>query len=308
MRLLLLAVTLCAALPARADVYVLTAAGLGGDADYEQRFTQLAADADRIFRNAGPGVHATTLSGKDATREELTQRLRELAMQVSAQDDFVLLLIGHGSFDGTQYKLNLPGPDITAAELAGLCDAVPAKRQLIVDTTSASGGAVRALRRPGRALITATKSGTEKNATVFARYWLEALQDPTADVDKNDAISALEAFRYATTKTAAFYESQKRLATEHAQFEDTGAGEPVRAATDAGEGRLLASFTLIRLGATPALAADPARRAWLTRKEQLEQQIDTLKYQRAAMSPEDYKRELTQALLELARVQAELDK
>ena len=47
----------------------------------------------------------------------------------------------------------------------------------------------------GAAVIAATKSGTEKNATVFARYWVEALQDPTADVDKSESISAMEAFR-----------------------------------------------------------------------------------------------------------------
>ena len=49
-------------------------------------------------------------------------------------------------------------------------------------------------------VITATKTGTEKNATVFARYWVEALRDPAADTDKNETISALEAFRYAERK------------------------------------------------------------------------------------------------------------
>ena len=91
---------------------------------------------------------------------------------------------------------------------------------------------VPVLDRPGRAVIAATKSGTEKNATVFARYWVEALQDPSADIDKSDSISAMEAFNYATKKTAAFYDSQKRLATEHAVFNDAGAGEPVREAGD----------------------------------------------------------------------------
>jgi hypothetical protein len=93
-----------------------------------------------------------------------------------------------------------------------MCDRIPARRQLVVDTTSASGGAIAALERPGRAVIAATKSGTEKNATVFARYWSEALEDPTTDVDKSDSISAMEALTYADHKTAAFYETQKRLA------------------------------------------------------------------------------------------------
>jgi hypothetical protein len=177
---------------------------------------------------------------------------------------------------------------------------------LVVDTTSASGGAVQALERPGRAVIAATKSGTEKNATVFARYWVEALQDPSADTDKSDSISALEAFDYATKKTAAFYDSQKRLATEHAVFEDAGRGEPVRE-SGSGQGQLMASFTLLRLGTSQQAANDPAKRALLARKEELEQKIDTLKYQKAAMDPADYKKQLTDALLELAKVQQELD-
>ncbi len=180
---------------------------------------------------------------------------------------------------------------------------------MIVNTTSASGGSLPALVRPGRAVIAATKSGTEKNATVFCRYWVEALRDPDADVDKNEAINALEAFQYADRKTAAYFESEKRLATEHAVFEDKGKGEAVRAASkENGEGLMLSGFTLVRFGAAGKAANDPAKRALLAKKEELERQIDTLRYQKAAMSDEDYKKQLTDALLGLARVQQELDK
>ena len=302
--------SLCwAALPAGAGTYYVTVAGLGGEPDYEQRFAGLAHDSDRILKAGADSKTVYTLAGSDATRARLTQTLQEVAKMATPADDFVLLLIGHGSFDGVQYKFNLVGPDISAEELAALCNRIAAKRQLIVNTTSASGGSIAALKRPGRAVIAATKSGTEKNATVFARYWLQALQDPTTDVDKNEAISALEAFQYATTKTAAFYESQKRLATEHAQFEDTGKNEPVRAAsTTSGEGLLLSSFILVRLGSAQQALADPAKHELLLKKEALEQSIDQLKYQRAALAPEDYKQQLTAALLELAKVQQELDK
>ncbi|HEX4073959.1 MAG TPA: hypothetical protein VHX49_01030 [Candidatus Acidoferrales bacterium] len=304
-----LAAALLFAVPARAAVYYVTVAGLGGEPEYEQEFTSLAMDLDKLLKSSGSDAHVYTLTGADATRAHLTDTLAQVAAEAKPDDDFVLTLIGHGTFDGVEYKFNLPGPDISAADLAALCDRVPAKRQLIVNTSSASGGSVAALERHGRAVIAATKSGTEKNATVFARYWVQALHDPEADVDKNDAISALEAFRYATSRTAAFYDAQKRLATEHAEFEDTGLHDPVRdASTDTGEGLLLSSFTLIRLGAAQKAYADPAKRALLARKEDLERQIDTLKYQKAAMSQDDYKDQLTAALIELAKVQEELDK
>jgi hypothetical protein len=294
---------------ARADTYFLTVAGLGGEADYEQRFTELASQLDRIFKGSGSTGHVFTLSGKQATRSHLVATLRTIGSQARPEDDFVLILIGHGSYDGQQYKFNLVGPDISATALAQACARIASKRQLIVNTTSASGASVAELAKSGRAVIAATKSGTEKNATVFARYWVDALQDPGADADKSESISALEAFQYATTRTAAFYESQKRLATEHAVFVDTRNGSAVRVASTAtGAGRLLASVTLVRSGAQASAAASPAKRSLLAKKEQLEQRIDTLKYQRAALAPDEYKRQLTESLVALAKVQEELDK
>jgi hypothetical protein len=305
----LIASLLSLAAPARAGTYWVTVAGLGGEPDFDQRFTAAANAIDKIMKASGGDIHVFTLTGAGATRVHLEETLGAVARQAKPDDDFVLILIGHGSFDGVEYKFNLPGPDISAQDMAALCDRIPAKRQLIVNTTSASGGSIAAFEKPGRGVIAATKSGTEKNATVFARYWVDSLRDTTADANKNDAISALEAFDYASNKTAVFYDSQKRLATEHAVFEDTGKHDAVRApSTESGEGLFLSSFTLIRIGAAQKAYSDPAKRELLAKKEELEQKIDELKYQKAAMAQDDYKQQLTAALLELARVQEELDK
>ena len=53
---------------------------------------------------------------------------------------------------------------------------------------------------------------------------------------------------------------------------------------------------------------DPAKRALLEKREELEIRIDALKLQKAAMPINDYKRQLQALLLDLARTQAELDK
>lgn len=307
MKCSLLVVLALFAAQARAATYYVTVAGLGGEPDYEQRFTASAKDLDKVFKSNGSTARVYTLFGAQATAAQLRSTMTTVAQQATASDDFVLILIGHGSFDGAEYKFNLVGPDLSAAEIAALCDRVPAKRQLVVDTTSSSGGAVAALEHPGRAVVAATKSGTEKNATVFARYWVEALQDPSADTDKNESLTAMEAYVYASKKTAAFYDSQKRLATEHAVFDDVGRGEPVREA-GSGQGQQLSNFTILRFGAAQKAASDPAKQALLAKKEELEQKIDALKYGKAAMDPSQYRQQLTASLLELARVQAELDK
>jgi hypothetical protein len=294
-------------LQARAVTYFVIVSGLGGEPDYEQRFTAAANELDRIFKAEGPAAHVATFKGANATAAQLQSALTAVAREAKPNDDFALILIGHGSFDGIDYRFNLVGPDMTAKQIVELCDKIPSHRQLIVDTTSASGGALAVFERPGRAVIAATKSGTEKNATIFARYWVEAFQDPSAHTGHSGSVSAMEAFVYAARKTADFYDSQKRLATEHAVFNDTGSGDAVRVAGD-GQGNLLASFTLLRAGATAQVASDPAKRTLLEQKDDLEKKIDMLKYQKAALDPKVYKTQLTDALIKLAKVQEELDK
>jgi hypothetical protein len=304
----LLTVLVCAC-GLNAATYYVTVAGLGGEPEYEQRFTSQAQEIDKLVRAGGPDAKVTTLFGPQATKAQVQSALGQIAKEAKPGDALVLMLIGHGGFDGYDYKINLPGPDLSAVELAALLDRIPSTRQLVVNMTSASGGSRSALEKPNRVVITATKSGTEKNATVFARYWVEALRDPAADTDKNDTVSALEAFTYAEQKTAQFYETQKRLATEHAALEDTGQGDGARKPSpDNGEGLLASRFTLLRIGAAQIAAGTPEKKALLEKREDLEQQIDKLKYGKAAMPVETYKQQLQALLLELAKTQAELDK
>jgi hypothetical protein len=296
------------AIAAEATTFYVTVAGLGGEPEYEQRFEGWAKDLDYLLKKM-PDGKVYTLYGPAATKAQLESTLRGIASKAQKDDALVLMIIGHGSYDGYDYKVNLPGPDITGVELASALDRIPAGRQLVVNMTSASGASMQALERNDRVVITATKDGFERNATIFARFWVEALRDPTADTDKNESISALEAFKYAERKTANFYSSQEHLATEHAQLEDTGKGEPSRdPSPQNGEGLLAARFTLMRMGAAQAAFTDPAKQALAKRKDELEQQIDELKYRKAMMPPDRYKAQLETLLIDLAKVQGELDK
>jgi hypothetical protein len=296
------------ALPLSATNFYLTVVGLGGEAEYEQRFAAWAKEADQVLR-ATADAQVVTLAAGDATRAKVESTLAQFARQAKKDDALVVLLIGHGTHDGREYKFNVPGPDVTAAELGAWMDRVPVGRQLVVNTTSASGGGLQNLQRPQRVVICATKNGFEKNATLFARYFVEALRDPSADTDKNESVTALEAFRYAEQKTAKFYETQKRLATEHAVLEDTGAGEGVRDPSPAnGKGQLAARIVVARLGSGPSIYRDPAKLKLLAQKEELEAKIDSLKYQKAALKESDYKQQLQALLLQLAEVQEAIEK
>ncbi|HEY7307475.1 MAG TPA: hypothetical protein VH601_25345 [Bryobacteraceae bacterium] len=297
------------AVSATATNYYVTIAGLGGAPEYEAQFEKWAADLDRELKANGPDAHVTTLSGPSATRHLIEQSLEGIAAGAKAEDSFALLLIGHGSFDGTDYKFNVPGPDLNAEEIARLLNRIPARRQLVVNMSSCSGASLAALVKKDRIVITATKSGTEKNATIFARYWVDALKDPAADTDKNGTVSALEAYRYAAGKAAAYFESEKLLATEHAQFSDSGSANAVRdPKPENGQGLRAAAFPLMRAEAGLAKNVTPAKQRLVARKEDLEARIDRLKYQKEAMSADEYKQQLTALLLELAKTQAEIDR
>jgi hypothetical protein len=304
----LLVLLLAAAISTRATTYYVTIAGLGGEPEYDSQFAKWAIELQHELEKNGPGTHVLTLTGPAATRDAIRKTLARLATEMQPNDRFGLFLIGHGSFDGTEYKFNIPGPDISAAELANLMNHLPIERQLIVNMTSCSGASTPALARKGRIVITATKSGTEKNATVFPRYWIDAFRDPAADTDKNGVLSTLELYRYTAVKTAAYFESEKLLATEHPTITDTGATSAREAKPENGQGLLAARFAILE----PELEVDrniaPGKQALVSKKEDLEARIDKLKYQKAALSPEDYKRQLTALLLELAQTQAEIDR
>ena len=291
----------------RADTYYVTLSGLGGEQEYEQRFTGWASEIEKILQGE-PNAKIATLAGAQCTRANIEARLGDIAKQAKPDDSFVLFLIGHGSYDENDYKFNIPGPDITATQLGALLDKIAAK-QAVIDMTSASGGAIPVLQKPKRVMIVATKSGTEKNATVFARYFIEALRDPASDTDKNEIITALEAFRYAEGKTAKFYDELKRLATEHPLLEDTGKGDGVKAPTvENGQGALAGRFALLHTGSAMAIAKDPEKQKLLKAKEEIEQRIDELKYRKAAMSVADYRGQLAKLLVDLAKTQEALDK
>ena len=296
----------CAAL--RADTFYFTVAGLGGEPEYDARFSGWAKDLDKLLHEVEPHAKIKTLYGAEATRANVEAYLRDVAKSAKADDSLVLMLIGHGTFDGFDYKFNLPGPDLAATELAGMLDKIPA-HQLIVNMTSASGGSTAVLAKPKRVLITATKSGTEKNATVFPRYWIEGMRDPAADSDKNEIVTALEVFRYAEEKTGKFYETQKRLSTEHALIEDAGKAEGVKAPTpENGEGLTAGRFAVLHLGEAAVQSRDPAKLTLLKTKEDLEASIDDLKYRKASMAVSEYRAQLQQLLLQLAKTQEALDK
>lgn len=275
-----------------AELHVIAVEGLGGTEEYTQRFSEEVAKLELAAQSVTTAEHMRVFAGEEATEENILAHFDALAAIVNADDRVVIYLIGHGSYDGYEYKFNLPGPDLTGEQLVELLDALPSNNQLLVNTSSASGATLDALTNETRVVITATRSGSERNATRFGSSFVAALEDPAADINKNNAISAQEAFDYAARQVTDYFEFRGQLATEHPQL----------------KGERAARFTLARLEVPEPAGDDPELGLLFEQRDQLDGRIEELQLRKDELTTDEYYTQLQQLLLELARVGDRIDR
>jgi hypothetical protein len=294
-----LAVLLCLIIPTVAsaqDTHLLVIAGVGGDDEHVKNFHKWATAVVDAAGKAGVLPANVTYLGESpeapvrATRDNVVKAFTDLAGRAKATDDIFVLLIGHGSFDGRVGVFNLPGPDLTAEDYGKLLARFPTQKIVFVNTASSSGSFLEPLKGPARTIVTATKTGGERNETRFPEFFVEALTTDAADRDRNGRVSVLEAFDYATTKVKASYEQGGHILTEHATLEDGS------------QGKLAATLFLApsRSRTAAAQAADPATRALLEQRDDLERKVAELRLRKDSMEPAAYEQELEKLLTELA--------
>jgi hypothetical protein len=154
--------------------------------------------------------------------------------------------------------------------------------------------------------MTATRTGGERNASVFGGYFVEAFAGGESDADQNkdERISMLEAFEYARVKVEQSYEADGRIATEHALLDDNGdgagSGEPDPLGGDGTVARTLFFTSGADLRAAGAFPDDPELVALYEERLALEARVDDLRRIRGAEPSEQYAQELERLLVDLA--------
>jgi hypothetical protein len=304
--------------------FALIVAGVGGEEAYKKKFTAQALRLREVLtgqlgfaeRNvylltevAAAGAEdgareSDAVVSKRATADEVRKAFAAIKSAANAESFVLVILIGHGSFDNQQAKFNLVGPDLTAKDYAGLLGSLPGKRAVFINCASSSGEFIKPLSAEGRIVITATRSGSEQNATVFAEHFIAGLNEFAADADKNHRVSLLEAFNYATKLTADFYKQKNRLATEHALIEDNGDGVGHEEATG-GDGAL-AKLVYLDSKQLEEAGSDAELTKLINQRQQLEEAIEKLKVRKNEMKQEEYDAELERLLVELATVNQEI--
>lgn len=295
--------------------HMVIISGLGGEPQYADQFHEWAVTlADAAVNTHGLSASSVTVLTEDPTRdpglirarstkENVERALAEIAAGASADDQLFVVLIGHGSSRGDEAKVNLPGPDMTATDFAAILDAWPGGRIVFVNAASASGGFVPALAGPDRVIVTATKSGYERNRALFGEFFVEAYAGGGSDTDKDGRLSVLEAFVFANSEVARAYEAANTLQSEHAVLEDDGDGQGSRApAATEGDGRLAAMTYLGGRGGAAAVAtsSDPRFAALYDERTRIEEEISALRARKDSMDEEAYDRALEDLLVDLA--------
>tara|TARA_Y100001934_G_C12309009_1_gene753941 strand:- start:187 stop:1224 length:1038 start_codon:yes stop_codon:yes gene_type:complete len=292
---------------------VLVVAGAGGEEEYGKLFAEWAETLAKAFEgNAAELVHITNGPEETDARKTIETKLKLWAE--AKRDEIWVLLVGHGTFDGKEAKFNLVGNDVSDKEFQHWLK--PHEGPLVfINTSSCSAPFINALSGPNRVVATATKSGYEQNFCRFGGYMAAALGQAEADLDKDGAVSVLEAFLIASRQVGEYYRENDRLVSENALLDDNGDGRGTPADWFRGvrierkaRGNSTADGKLSRLvfPVVPPGEKDipgPLRE----KRTGVEAKIETLRSLKKSLDADVYYRDLEKLFLELAAINDEIE-
>src|SRR5262249_43333429 len=283
------------------ESHLLVITGVGGDDEHSQTFHKWATamidaakkkdglpDDHIIYLSEKPELDPKRIQGK-STKENVQKAFADLAAKARPSDTVLIVLIGHGSFDGRLAAFSMPGPDLTASDFAALLGKLSTQKVAFVNTSSSSGAFLPTVAAPGRVVVTATKTGGERNETRFPEFFVEAFNDESADRDRNGRVSVAEAFEYAKAKAVKTYEQEGHILTEHATLDEGG-----------GPGLAASLFIATPQNALKVDTSDPAMRALVDERDKLEREIAALKLMKPSMDGARYDAQMEKLLTELA--------
>ncbi len=295
-----------ASIRAQAPASVLIAVGAGGEKVYDAAFATWAAN----WRDAGAAAGAKPKMFKPDDKDALANFKQALEQEPKdAPEPLWIVLLGHGSFDGKEGKLNLAGDDLAASELAAWLK--PFHRPVVIICGfSASGAWLKTLSAPDRIVITATKSGGENNYARLGGHLAETIAAPSADLDKDGQTSLLEAWLAAAQRTADFYKNEERLATEHTLLDDNGDSfatppdwfQGVRVVKKSSDNRAPDGLRAHQIHLVPSASEKVLPPALRAERDTIERKLAQLREVKTQMPEDGYFAQLEALLTRLARL------
>ncbi len=274
-------------------VHVLIVTGLAGEPQYRAPFLRVAAqladsarsrwgvtDSSLVVLGEDPSADPRHITGR-STREEVARAFLRLSRRAAPGDVVLVFLNGHGAGEGATSRVNLPGPDPTAADYATWIAGFARQTVVFVNAASGSGDFVPVLAGKRRVIVTASRTGIERNESIFAGPFVRGLTGTEADADKDGRVSVFEAFDFARRDVARSYEESQKMLTEHAVLSDSALARTV-------------TF------GSPRATADPRIVALVAERQELESQVLSLRGRKATTDSTAYEQELERLLLLVA--------
>ena len=297
---------------ADAAIFDVIISGSGGEDAYSERFDDWGQRLRRVLidrcDHPAANVQLVNETGDNADGVSsiagIRNAMHELSKRVTPSDDVFIFLIGHGSYRRQVGKLNIPGADLTIEVLDGFLRSISARRIIVVNGASMSAPFVNALSRDGRIICASTRSTEQRNATQFMRFFVQALEDGSADQNRDDRISFLEICTQASSLTDAWFLGEGLIATENAILDDNGDGLGTRLSDiDAGDGMLADRCFLLNFripkGASPTLVAAYGKAI---------DEVQALVKKKATMDSAAYYKLLERELVKAAKLNREIRK
>ena len=317
---------------ARADSFAIIICGKGGDAEYAERFADWGTRLLATLTGPVGLPPANTLLLLDPSESELPAGARpstldgiraaftSLAPSAATSDSLFIILIGHGSYQNGQARFNIPGPDLSPADLESLISPLPAAATAIINASSSSAAFINLLSAPGRIICTATRNVEQRNATEFMEHFIQGLTDQSADQNRDGRIAILEACQQAAALTEAAYIGKGLILTENALLDDDGDGLGTRLQLGAGDGDRPTSPSVRAATSHPVPDGTLAARLFLkdfifppsVPRELIDgyrdaiDAVEALKARKPEMPPDEYAAELETLLLRAARLNRDI--
>ena len=237
-----------------------------------------------------------------STREQVVKAFAGLAAKAGEDDTVVIVLFGHGTFDGSVAKFNLPGPDMSPADFAPAAGAAAIRSAWSSSTPRARAGpsskpcpglAGSCWRRRAPALRSSRRSSA-------GRSWTRLRPKPRTPI----AMAVSPSSRPSSTRGS---RSRRNISA-------TGCSRPSTPSSTTTATRKAAwnparkektgrSPRVLSLGSTRAEAAPATEqlRTLYAERQALERRIESLKLLKSGMDPDKYSAELEKLATELAR-------
>jgi len=244
--------------PPPGDTYAVIVCGIGKDTEDRLARDQVARDfCAYLLERASVKPNQVTVLVPDAdavgaaTGDRIAEIIRVYASTMTPADRFVFYYAGQANAIGDSLRFNLPGPDITQADLAKWFAGLKAQTQLVLLDCPYAAVAAKAFARPGRVVVLAS-SEQQAYGTRFGQHFVPALARAESDTDHDGCVSVLEAFTAAAREIEKWYQDRQLLPTETPSIEDNGDGRPSerpwRYEQDGGDGRLAGQLVLMPRG------------------------------------------------------------